>query len=86
MATFHAVGLAYKHGSNKGFVCVRFTVSGNRVLSEEVISPEPETINFAAGRLKAECSRLLQAVREDVEPKLRDTSKDSHAPAPKANR
>lgn len=76
MATeFHALGIAYKRGKNRGFVVTRFVVSGNRVIREELVSPEPEPISFAASRLKSACAELLQAAREDVE----------HAPALKAD-
>jgi hypothetical protein len=64
---FHALGLAYRSGRNRGFVVVRFTVSGNRIIAQDLVSPEPEAIVFAAARLKAECGRLLQEAREDVE-------------------
>lgn len=64
---FHALGLAYKRGKNKGYVVTRFVVSGQRVISEELVSPEPEPINAAAARLKAACLTLLQAAREDAE-------------------
>lgn len=64
---FHALGLTYRGGKNKGFVVVRFRVSGQRVLEETLVSPEPEPINFAAARLKSECAGLLQAAREDAE-------------------
>jgi hypothetical protein len=69
MATeFHALGLAYKSGKKRGFVLTRFVVSGQRVISEELLSPEPEPINFAAARLKTACLSLIQAAKEDVEP------------------
>jgi len=64
---FHALGLAYKSGKNKGFVVTRFVVSGNRVIREELVSPEPEPANFAAARLQARCKELLDAAREDAE-------------------
>lgn len=68
---FHAVGIAYRPGKNRGFVVVRFDVSGDRVLNAELVSPEPEAIHFAAGRLKGACAELLQLVREDVESSVR---------------
>jgi hypothetical protein len=64
---FHALGLAYRSGKNKGYVVTRFRVSGDRVLEPELVSPEPEPINFAAARLKSACTSLLQAAREDAE-------------------
>lgn len=64
---FHALGIAYKHGKNKGYVITRFVVSGNRVIREELISPEPEPANFSANRLISCCRELLQAAREDAE-------------------
>lgn len=64
---FHAVGLAYRPGKNRGYVVVRFEVDGAKVLNTELVSPEPEAINFAAGRLRAECAAVLQAAREDAE-------------------
>lgn len=68
MATeFHALGLAYRRGKNKGFVVTRFVVSGTRIIREELLSPEPEPINFAANRLRAGCLELLQATKEDAE-------------------
>lgn len=68
MATeFHALGLAYKRGKTKGYVVTRFVVSGQRVISEELLSPEPESINFAAARLKAACKGLLHEAMEDAE-------------------
>lgn len=68
MATeFHAIGLAYKRGKSKGYVVTRFVVSGDRVIGAEIVSPEPESINFAAARLKAECKQLLHEAMGDAE-------------------
>lgn len=64
---FHALGLAYKSGKNKGYVVTRFIVSGDRVIREELISPEPEPSPFAINRLKGACKELLQAAMEDAE-------------------
>jgi len=68
MATeFHAVGVAYRSGKNKGFVVTRFVVSGDRILNAELVSPEPEAIHFAAQRLKAEAGRLMNEARGQAE-------------------
>lgn len=63
----HAVGIAYRTGKNRGYVVTRFTVSGQRVLSEELVSPEPEAINFATARLRGAAADIVQSVREDAE-------------------
>jgi hypothetical protein len=65
---FHALGIAYRpNKSSRGYVVVRFTVQGNKVIAQELVSPEPEPINFAASRLKTECAKLLQVAKEDAE-------------------
>lgn len=63
---FHALGVARVPGK-AGFVVVKFTVSGDRVLNAELVSPEaqPEPKPFAARRLLAQASKLIdEAARE----------------------
>jgi hypothetical protein len=68
MATqVHALGITYRPGNNRGYVVVRFTLEGDKVVSRELESPEAEPIHFAAARLRAGCAALLQAAREDAE-------------------
>lgn len=63
---FHALGVARVPGK-AGFVVVKFTVSGDRVLHAELVSPEaaPEPKAFAARRLLSQASKLIdEAARE----------------------
>lgn len=63
---FQAIGVAKIPGKS-GFVVTRFTISGDRVLNAELVTPEalPEPKPFAARRMIAAASKLIDELARE---------------------
>lgn len=61
LPTVHQAGVFKIPG--KGWVVFRTVISGDRVISHEIVS-DPEPKPFAATRLRAVCAQLLQEAED----------------------